>query len=256
MNYRAKRSPNCGTFILEVPGERRSRTLQAPYQAAKFRSCAMLNACRFCDDIFAELADATFMDAWLPEYVKSEFGTTLAVSRRAALSDLIATTLESPDCEGGTIEPSRVEQSQCRTTVVHRKRRLIAARLRLPDLPAFVPPKRSFASVEMTEALHLEARNEQAALRIGREILAGSCPSNREVAGVVARTLAWAAFVRLFRVWKRHYPAMANARLVDYLPRPGVRSCIRRVVSSVLHASRVRQHQEDERDRFPVEVGS
>ena len=33
-----------------------------------------LNACNYCDDVFAECADITFMDAWLPEYSKDYRG--------------------------------------------------------------------------------------------------------------------------------------------------------------------------------------
>ena len=35
------------------------------------------NACNFCDDVFGETADITFMDAWLPEYVRDYKGTSL-----------------------------------------------------------------------------------------------------------------------------------------------------------------------------------
>jgi len=34
-----------------------------------------LNACNFCDDIFAELADVVFMDAWIDPYIYDSKGT-------------------------------------------------------------------------------------------------------------------------------------------------------------------------------------
>lgn len=43
-------------------------------------------SCYFCDDIFAECADAVFMDAWLPEFVKDGRGTSLIISRNSLLS--------------------------------------------------------------------------------------------------------------------------------------------------------------------------
>lgn len=49
-----------------------------------------LGPCRICDDIFAECADASFMDAWLPEYVKDARGTSLVLSRNEKLSSIIA----------------------------------------------------------------------------------------------------------------------------------------------------------------------
>jgi hypothetical protein len=44
--------------------------------------CFKLRACDDCDDIFAELADAAFMDAWLPEYAADAAGTNLVLCRR------------------------------------------------------------------------------------------------------------------------------------------------------------------------------
>lgn len=47
-------------------------------------------ACSFCDDVFAECADAVFMDAWLPEYSKDSKGTSLVLSRSPQLSRMLA----------------------------------------------------------------------------------------------------------------------------------------------------------------------
>jgi len=41
-----------------------------------------LKSCYYCDDVFAECADVTFMDAWLPEYFRDSKGTSLVISRR------------------------------------------------------------------------------------------------------------------------------------------------------------------------------
>lgn len=46
------------------------------------------NACNFCDDIFAECADAVFMDAWLPEYIPDGKGTSIALIRNHAINNL------------------------------------------------------------------------------------------------------------------------------------------------------------------------
>ena len=43
------------------------------------------NSCNFCEDIFAELADVCFMDAWLPAY-KSDFrGTNIVLVRSSEI---------------------------------------------------------------------------------------------------------------------------------------------------------------------------
>jgi len=48
-----------------------------------------LNACNYCDDIFAETADAAFGDAWLPEYSSDPRGTNIVVSRNAIVDDIL-----------------------------------------------------------------------------------------------------------------------------------------------------------------------
>jgi coenzyme F420-reducing hydrogenase beta subunit len=48
-----------------------------------------LHACNFCDDTFAELADVSFMDAWLPEYSAASSGTSLVITRSLAADRII-----------------------------------------------------------------------------------------------------------------------------------------------------------------------
>jgi len=52
------------------------------------------NACNFCDDIFAECADATFMDAWLPEYSADWRGHSIVLLRNGTLSEILAAGAE------------------------------------------------------------------------------------------------------------------------------------------------------------------
>lgn len=46
------------------------------------------NACDFCDDVFAETADVSFMDAWLPEYVTDGKGHSIVLTRNREINDL------------------------------------------------------------------------------------------------------------------------------------------------------------------------
>ncbi|MFC3607956.1 Coenzyme F420 hydrogenase/dehydrogenase, beta subunit C-terminal domain [Stutzerimonas tarimensis] len=48
-----------------------------------------LNACNYCDDIFAETADVAFGDAWLPQYRQDWRGTNIVVTRHAILQRLL-----------------------------------------------------------------------------------------------------------------------------------------------------------------------
>jgi len=49
------------------------------------------NACNFCDDIFAECADAAFMDAWLAEYSCDWRGHSIVLLRNETLAKILAT---------------------------------------------------------------------------------------------------------------------------------------------------------------------
>lgn len=48
-----------------------------------------LNACNFCDDIFAETADVAFGDAWIPKYESAWQGTNVVVSRNGVVSKIL-----------------------------------------------------------------------------------------------------------------------------------------------------------------------
>jgi coenzyme F420-reducing hydrogenase beta subunit len=47
-----------------------------------------VNACNFCMDVFAEGADACYMDAWLPEYMNEPRGTSLVLVRNPQIRQL------------------------------------------------------------------------------------------------------------------------------------------------------------------------
>lgn len=49
-------------------------------------------ACNYCDDVFAECADAVFMDAWLPKYRNDPKGTSLAIVRNLEIQKIIDET--------------------------------------------------------------------------------------------------------------------------------------------------------------------
>jgi coenzyme F420 hydrogenase subunit beta len=122
----------------------------------------MLRSCLFCDDVFAELADATFMDAWLPEYHADRRGTNLVISRNQDLSDILTALFDSGECEGGRIAPERIEESQI--GLLKRRRDLLEARCRiaaetLDDVPKKRPAIRIPFSQEKARRL---ARREWA----------------------------------------------------------------------------------------------
>jgi coenzyme F420-reducing hydrogenase beta subunit len=84
------------------------------------------NACNFCDDIFAELADISFMDAWLPEYIKDPLGTSLLLVRDKQVLDI----LKKMDDKNIKLEPVNIQKViQSNRDVIFSKRRDISERI-------------------------------------------------------------------------------------------------------------------------------
>lgn len=84
-----------------------------------------LEACGCCDDIFAETADAVFMDAWLPEYVSDSRGTSLTIIRNPGLLELFQQNPSALDIH--FIDVNKVIRSQ--RGVITNKRSVLAYRL-------------------------------------------------------------------------------------------------------------------------------
>jgi len=96
------------------------------------------NACNYCDDIFAECADVTCMDAWLPEYSKDSRGTSLFLVRSPLVQEMVA------QGRGGCLNPIPVEQVlQSQGGVVEVKRQHLMYRIYLgQEKGSKVPEKR------------------------------------------------------------------------------------------------------------------
>ncbi|OPX90598.1 MAG: F420H2 dehydrogenase subunit F [Pelotomaculum sp. PtaB.Bin104] len=86
-----------------------------------------LNACNYCDDVFAELADAVFMDAWLPAYSSDWRGTSIILVRNPDIRKLLENGKAAKELCLDTISPEQVVFSQA--GVVHSKREILAKRL-------------------------------------------------------------------------------------------------------------------------------
>lgn len=83
-------------------------------------------ACNYCDDVFAECADVTCMDAWLPEYSRDSRGTSLLLVRSPAVREVLERG------QGACLEPIPVERVvQSQGGVVAIKRQHLAYRLYL-----------------------------------------------------------------------------------------------------------------------------
>ena len=82
-----------------------------------------LNACNFCMDVFAETADACFMDAWLPEYITDCDGTSLVVTRNNDIDDLFIEGQSTGAIHINVVSPEKVVDSQ--HSHIRRKQELI-----------------------------------------------------------------------------------------------------------------------------------
>jgi len=106
-------------YILEFPG--------TIYGAAWKARVFVPRACDFCADCFAEDADITFMDAWLPEYEKDPKGTSLVVARKSYCTALLRELQQMNAAKLWAIDGAKVIQSQ--NGVVQFKRRRLPARV-------------------------------------------------------------------------------------------------------------------------------
>jgi coenzyme F420-reducing hydrogenase beta subunit len=86
-----------------------------------------LNACNFCKDVFAETADACFMDAWLPEYQSERRGTSLVVIRNPEIDALFRDASAGEEIAVSGIASEKVVRSQLGH--VRRKRETVSLRM-------------------------------------------------------------------------------------------------------------------------------
>ena len=66
-----------------------------------------LHSCDCCDDVFAEVADVTFMDAWLPKYSSDWRGTSIYLTRLPVIEALIEEGIKENEL---TISPIDIEE--------------------------------------------------------------------------------------------------------------------------------------------------
>ena len=132
-NYRFSVVSDDGTDIGAIPFSRISNIWQDGY--------FQINACNYCDDVFAEVADICFMDAWLPEYECNPKGHSLIVVRHPNLEAMLAKGQKEKTCHLASIAKNRILQSQ--QGVIFNKRIMLAGRLyRAVTKSIRVPKKR------------------------------------------------------------------------------------------------------------------
>jgi coenzyme F420-reducing hydrogenase beta subunit len=87
---------SASNYRFRASDDRRSGTAIAyhglPYYLG-FNAFFRVNSCNSCMDVFAEGADACFMDAWLPEYRNEPRGTSLVLVRNPAIRRLLGQSI-------------------------------------------------------------------------------------------------------------------------------------------------------------------
>ena len=107
-----------------------------------------LNACSYCDDIFAECADVACMDAWLPEYSKESQGTNIVLVRSQLVQDVIDQGIMGKEVRLDPILIERVLQSQA--GVIDSKHRNLAYQLYLGHQQGYKIPKKRIAAAKIS----------------------------------------------------------------------------------------------------------
>ena len=106
-----------------------------------------MNACNYCDDIFAECADVTFMDAWLPEFSKESQGTNLVLVRSRLVQDVIDHGINNGEVR---LDPMSVEKvMQSHAGLIDIKRRNLAYQLYLGHRQGCKMPKKRVAPTKI-----------------------------------------------------------------------------------------------------------
>lgn len=141
---RGRPSDNFCFRAVDMNGQDKYLDFMGAYSAGWAKGLFSLNACNFCDDIFAELADITFMDAWLPEYIKDDAGNSLVITRSPLADRVLNWGIQTKELSMGPIPVRQVIASQ--RNVIHNKRIKLSERLWLADRARSPRPRKRVAA--------------------------------------------------------------------------------------------------------------
>jgi coenzyme F420 hydrogenase subunit beta len=128
-----------------------------------------LNSCKYCDDIFAECADVTFMDAWLPEYSEDSRGTSIVLVRSPLVQNVINRGITDEELNIDPIIIEKVVQNQAGTIDIKRKH--LAYQLYFGNQKGLkMPKKRVEPSKSIDRILRQEIHLKDKMQRISREM--------------------------------------------------------------------------------------
>lgn len=97
-------------------------------------------ACECCDDVFAETADISVGDAWLPEYTEDSLGNSLIVVRSGELDHLIKTGIASGRLNIQQCSADKIAETQA--SGLRHRREGLSYRLSLKEKEGVWAPKK------------------------------------------------------------------------------------------------------------------
>ena len=143
MQYRSKRNAkNARDYSVTLPDDPKSPAVKmlGLFGFLWINRVGRLTSCLYCNDVFAEHANATFMDAWLPEYIPDVRGTSLAISRSAELSEMFEAMFQEGTLQGGVIPLDRVRESQASVVEERERHHRIFTALAAQERGGVSPP--------------------------------------------------------------------------------------------------------------------
>ena len=171
--------------------------------------------CFYCDDTFAECADATFMDAWLPVYSDQPEGNSIVLLRDSRLHESLAMAAEmGMPIENISIEKV-IESQQCALKLKRQKMGVHIHRARKTNKP--YPKRREELQRKMT--LSLERRAVYYDKRIAEKAALCWRESNRQLSVFHhrMRRLLWSRSVMLLLKDFQTDPWFALKRIMNKL---------------------------------------
>lgn len=116
VDFRVKNpNRNAGSYDFEAisrSGERRLAPTRSLLGGNWGLGFFQLEACNYCDDVFAETADIVLGDAWLPEFVNDWRGHNVVVTRHPVLAQIVDDGVASGAIGRYPLGPNRVAESQ------------------------------------------------------------------------------------------------------------------------------------------------
>lgn len=165
-----------------------------------------LNACNYCDDVYAELADVTFMDAWLNRYIEDPAGTNIVLFRNIVLRNLALKCSSEGLIHLEPLSIDCVVKSQ--QAVLDTKRARLANRLRLAKVMGrkYLPIKRvspsKFDPISLFERfLEQNVNSNSKKMMAGPGIIEGRARLNQKLRAALFLLRLIDRFRRRLTIW-------------------------------------------------------